>query len=118
VNFKFPILILDSYKDYYPLAKSAVTTVIENYKKNPQKDQKDSIICHPLGHRFVKSLVIDYQTFHGIQEYDEIIESLYELVQTELAVLIQTKAIFVIIAFIENTEYKDQVSFSILCNSS
>lgn len=85
--------------------------MIENYKSNPQKDQKDSIICHPLGHRFVKSLVIDYQTFRSIPEYEELIEKLYELVQTELAVLIQTKAIFVIIAFIENTDYKEQVSY-------
>jgi hypothetical protein len=104
--------LIVNLESYYSLGTRAVKAILENYSANSKsKDtEKDLLICHPVGHRFVKSLVIDYPQYQAIPAYTEMIEKIYELIQTELAVLIGTKAIFVIIAFIEHTDFKDQVN--------
>jgi len=55
--------------------------------------------------------VIDFASSSGKAKdfYQLKIDELYELIFRELAVLINTKAIFIIIAFIEFTDYKDQI---------
>ena len=89
--------------------------MIDNYNKsNKASDLEHNVlITHPQGHRLVKNIVTGYQNYNGEAKafYDEIIEKIYEFCIKELPILLQTKAIFVIIALIENTEYKDQVIF-------
>jgi len=109
--------ILDTNRENsFELITTAVDTIIDNYNKSDKaKDLEHNVlISHPSGHRLVKSLISGYQKYAGEAKefYDELIEKIFEFAIKELAILLQTKAIFVIIALIENTDYKDQVNYS------
>jgi len=106
--------ILDNNRENsFELITTAVDTIIDNYNKSDKaKDLEHNVlISHPNGHRLVKSLISGYQKYSGEakQFYDELIEKIFEFAIKELSILLQTKAIFVIIALIENTDYKDQL---------
>jgi len=106
--------ILDTNRENsFELVTTTVDTIINNYNKSDKsKDlEKNVLISHPSGHRLVKSLIAGYQNYAGEAKefYGEIIEKLFEFVIKELSILLQTKAIFVVIALIEQTEYKDQI---------
>ena len=87
--------------------------IIDNYTNNQKSKnvESDIIICHNVGHRFVKSLVVDSQNYESQSDhpYQELIENLYQLIEKELPVILPTKGIFIVVAFIEFTRYKDQV---------
>jgi hypothetical protein len=107
-------LILDNREDQLNFVQSLFDTIMENYNSHHKTKnlEKDVIICHPIGHRFVKNLVVDYQNYQNLPDmaYHQQIEKLYQLLEKELPVLLPTKAIFVVIAFIEFTSFKDQVN--------
>ena len=115
LDFYNRLIHSDNLESYFELIKTTITTIIDNYNKSDKsKDlQHKVLISHPNGHRLVKNLITDYKDFDGEAKdfYGEIIEEIYELVIKELAILLQTRAIFVVIALIENTDYKDQVCF-------
>jgi hypothetical protein len=109
-------IFLESREDYYEFVKSTIGFIIENYNNaDKTKDLETNIIlCHNTGHRFVKNLILEYQNYQNESQplYFEMIEKIYELIQKDLPLFLQTKAIFIIIAFIEFTDYKEQVKIT------
>jgi hypothetical protein len=107
---------VESREDYYEFVKSTIGTIVDDYNNaDKTKDlEANVILCHNTGHRFVKSLILEYQNYQNETQplYFEMVEKIYELVQQDLPLLLQTKAIFIIIAFIEFTDYKDQVNYN------
>jgi hypothetical protein len=112
------IKFLDNREDYYEFVRNAINVVVENYNNTDKSKDLEAnlIICHNTGHRFIKSLIIEYQNYQNDTQplYFELVEKIYEIVQQDLSLLIQTKAIFIIIAFIEFTDYKDQVRLTLI----
>ena len=106
-------------EDLLLFVTTIVSKIISDYKdragkKNQQKkeeEQEEQLISHAITHRFVKTFVIEYANYSGPHKefYQAKIDELYEFILKELAVLINTKAVFVVIAFVEFTDYKDQV---------
>jgi len=92
---------------------SVISKVLTDYKEHSKsgKVQEECLLGHAVTHRLVKSFVIEFGNYTGGQKdyYQGKIDELFELVFKELAVLVNTKAIFIIIAFIEFTDYKDQI---------
>lgn len=115
---EFRNLNLDNQQSNLEFVQKVHDVILENYHSNRNsKDlEKDVIICHPIGHRFVKSLVIEYQNYQNLTDasYHDQIEKLYQLLEKEFPSLLPTKAIFIVIAFLEFTRYKDQVKTSFL----
>lgn len=104
---------LGNREDHFPLIDTTIDTIIENYNNSDKsKDLEHNVlISHPVGHRLVKSLIAGYSKYEGEakQYYSDILEKIVEFAIKELPILLQTKAIFVVIALVENTDYKDQV---------
>ena len=109
-------------EDLFLFVTSIVNKIITDYKergakKNVEKkeEQEEQLISHAITHRFVKTFVIEYANYSGPHKefYQAKIDDLYEFILKELAVLINTKAVFVVIALVEFTHYKDQVLISL-----
>jgi len=100
----------DTHHDF---VTSVITKIITDFKEHAKKksSEGEALISHSTTHRLIKSFVIDFANSSGKAKdfYQLKIDELYELIFRELAVLINTKAIFIIIAFIEFTDYKDQI---------
>lgn len=113
-------MYLENKEGHFKLINTTIDTIIGNYDKSDKSGdlQKDVLITHPLGHRLVKSIVHGYQNYNGDAKdfYGEIIEKIYEFIIKELSILLNTKAIFIIIALIESTQYADQVKMVIISN--
>jgi len=95
------------------LVASVVNTIITDYREhaNAANTNNTLLICHQFTHRMIKSFVIECASYTGPAKefYLNRINEIYELVLEELGVLVNTRAIFIIIAFIEFTDCKEQL---------
>lgn len=101
-----------NYEQNFPFVETIINEVISDYDTcSKAGKENEALITHPVAHRLVKSFVIDYSTCPEDAKafYQQNLQSLFDLIVKESAVLINTKAIFIIIAFIEFTDFKDEV---------
>mmetsp|Transcript_37253 Transcript_37253/g.33436 ORF Transcript_37253/g.33436 Transcript_37253/m.33436 type:complete len:99 (+) Transcript_37253:886-1182(+) len=68
-------------------------------------------MCNNAGHRFVKSFITEFEKYNGeaTDLYKEVLDGIYELCVKEIAILLPTKAIFIIVGFMEQPDYKEQM---------
>lgn len=97
--------------EFIDSVKNLISKNYYNSEKN-ENMEKEIILCNPVGHRFVKSFVTEYEKYEGEagETYKELLDTLYEICVKEMALILPTRGIFVVIGFLESSEYKDQVS--------
>ena len=105
-------IIVRNNSAQFSFVEKVIDVIAKDYRKVAKDNQESqALLTHPITHRLVKSFVIesgscpeDSRSF-----YTKNLQKILEIILQETAVLINTKAIFIIIAFIEFTEFKDEV---------
>ena len=109
------LILVDKMEESYEFIQGLWEITTANFKE--EKDSLSSaaattnsiILAHPAGHRFWKMLLLRQSDFKGIDFYDAMVKKVFGFIKRNLRLLINTRAVFIVLGFIEFTDYKEKV---------